>query len=333
MREWQVGRRTVSAARRRLGRLARRTGLRRAQPPGMSPAAFGGATAPAVGRQPKRRDLARLHDVLACPVCHAHPLRGDGASLSCRSCGAVFRVIDGVPVLRDGDVKVMPLDHVSNQLSEEVVRWLSSLDGLSLNLGAGATDQVIPNCVELEYSIFRNTDVAADAHRLPFKDEVFEAVVTFNTFEHLRDPAVAAQELNRVLKPGGRLMLQTAFIQPLHEEPHHYYNVTEWGLRRWFGDFSIDRLFVPENMNVSLALAWLVTEVMYQVGGTLGERARQDLAAVTLGQVQDLWTHSAERTGSSLYELLMRLPPESQKRFSGGFQLEATKAGGGSGGG
>lgn len=271
--------------------------------------------------------------ILACPVCRARALDLEAGALSCRACHAEFRIIQGAPVMRDGDVKVMPVDHVSNRLSDEIVRWLSSLSGLSLNLGAGATDQVIPNCVELEYSVFRNTDVVGDAHRLPFADDVFEAIVSFNTFEHLHDPEQAAKELHRVLKPGGRLVLQTAFLQPLHEEPHHYYNTTEWGLRKWFDDFSIDRLFVPENMNVSLALSWLVTEVLHQVGGTLGEDARRKLGSLTLDQVQDLWVRREERSGMSLYELLMQLPPESQKRFSGGFQLEATKAVAGPGGG
>lgn len=306
-----------------------RSWLRRMRPSPAGQAITAPTAAPEVTgvRRPKQRDLAHLLDILACPNCRDRALRWDGDVLSCGSCRAQFRVLDGVPVMREGDVRVMPVDHVSNSLNDQIVRWLSSLEGLSLNLGAGATDQVIPNCVELEYSVFRNTDVAGDAHRLPFADDVFEAIISFNTFEHLRDPALAAKELHRVLKPGGRLLLQTAFIQPLHEEPNHYYNTTEWGLRRWFGDFSIDRLFVPENMNVSLALSWIVTEVLHQAGETLGAEARQKLASLTLDQVQDLWVHREERTGQPLYELLMRLPEESQKRFSGGFQLEATKSG------
>ena len=85
-----------------------------------------------------------------------------------------------------------------------------------------------------------------DAHHLPFLDATFDAVVTFNTFEHLYDPPRAAAEIHRVLKPGGRLILQTAFLQPLHEPPHHYYNTTEFGLRRWFSDFEITRMHVSD---------------------------------------------------------------------------------------
>lgn len=219
----------------------------------------------------------------------------------------------------------MPADHVSNALHEHVAAWLEGMDGPTLNLGAGATDRVIPNCVQLEYSVFRTTDVVGDAHSLPFPDGLFEAAVTFNTFEHLRDPALAARELLRVLKPGGRLMLQTAYLQPLHEEPHHYYNVTEWGLRQWFDGFQIDRLFVPENMNPSLALAWLSTEILHHTGSTLGWDVSEMLARVTLGEWRALWSDREARETSALWQTMMKLPQETQKRFSGGFQLEATK--------
>ena len=42
-------------------------------------------------------------------------------------------------VPEDRDVVTMPVDHVSNQIDGEVLDWLDSLPGYSLNLGAGAT--------------------------------------------------------------------------------------------------------------------------------------------------------------------------------------------------
>ena len=116
----------------------------------------------------------------------------------------------------------------------EIHDWMTWFDGWILNIGAGGTRVKLENVVEMEYSVFRHTDVAANAHHLPFADASFDAVVSFNTFEHLYDPDRATAEIFRVLKPGGRLLVHTAFLQPTHEPPHHYYNVTEYGLRRWF---------------------------------------------------------------------------------------------------
>jgi SAM-dependent methyltransferase len=166
--------------------------------------------------------------------------------------------------------------------------------------------------------------VAADAHQLPFADGVFEAVVSFNTFEHLYNPSRAARELYRVLKPGGRLLIQTACVQPLHEEPHHYYNTTELGLRRWFSDFAIQRCTVPENADPALALAWLATEVLHCVGLALGGEDSNELAGTTLEQWRELWTNRTACQGR-IWEIMQLLPAEAQKRFSAGFQLKATK--------
>jgi SAM-dependent methyltransferase len=282
---------------------------------------------PAVGaiRQSKPRHPGRLQDILACPHCGAQSFTPGDSSMSCSACGKEYRVVDGVPVLRGGDVTVMPVDHSSNPMSEEVLAWLATLDGYSLNLGAGATDYQIQSCVEVEYSIFRNTDVVADAHHLPFADGVFEAVVTFNTFEHLYDPPRAARELHRVLKPGGRLLLLTASLQPLHEEPHHYYNTTEAGLLRWFSDFEARSCRVPQDLGSALSLAWLSEEIIHYVGLTLGGDPSQEVAATTLEQWRELWVHRANPEGP-IWEIMRRLSPEVQKRFSGGFELRATKA-------
>jgi ubiquinone/menaquinone biosynthesis C-methylase UbiE len=53
----------------------------------------------------------------------------------------------------------------------------------------------------------RVTHVAADLTRLPYADGCFDAVVCGWVLEHLPDPRPGLQELARVLRPGGRLLL------------------------------------------------------------------------------------------------------------------------------
>lgn len=46
-----------------------------------------------------------------------------------------------------------------------------------------------------------------DAEKLPFPDNSFDAVISFETFEHLPDPGRALAEMARVVRPGGRVLI------------------------------------------------------------------------------------------------------------------------------
>ena len=286
------------------------------------------AAKPPVTGPLRQRQPDRFIEILACPRCRARVAGCLAGRLICQGCGCTYDIVDGVPVLLPErcEVIVKPLEHRSNPVPDGMIRWLESVGGYSLNLGAGATEFVLDRCVELEHAIFRNTDVVGDAHRLPFADGVFEAVLCLNTFEHLRDPRGAAAELLRVMRPGGRLVLKTAFLQPVHEEPHHFYDATEYGLLAWFENFRIERCFVPADMSPALALGWFATELLHYAGIHEGPAAGDRLAASTLAEWRLMWLDATARRGE-LWDAVQSLPPEIQGRMSAGFQLEAVKPG------
>lgn len=60
--------------------------------------------------------------------------------------------------------------------------------------------------------------VTANVYRLPFRDEVFQRVVSSHVLEHLREPGHYFSEIGRVLAPGGELWLATP--NRLHSSPH-----------------------------------------------------------------------------------------------------------------
>ena len=102
-----------------------------------------------------------------------------------------------------------------------------------LDFGAGiqSDDRLYPHVVNLDAVHFRNVDVVNSCRALPFRDGRFCAVVSQAVFEHLADPFFAAAEVLRVLKPGGLVLIDTAFMQPFHGDPDHYFNMTLPGLR------------------------------------------------------------------------------------------------------
>jgi SAM-dependent methyltransferase len=269
-------------------------------------------------------DLAPL---LACPVCWRELIATAGL-LRCANCGAEFPIMDGIPVflLDAAEVVTVPSVHTSNAIGPQFEEILARGDERVLHLGAGSTATKYPGCIELEHKIFRHTDVVGDAHALPFRDSSFDRVFAFNVFEHLRDPARAAREILRVLKPGGALALHTAFLQPLHEAPRHFFNATEFGVREWFRDFEIEQCAVSGNFSPGFTLGFLAASLLETLRESdASAEAQSQLAHSRLEQWARFWTRKSEPPPG--FDALLTLPQEFQKRLAAGFELLARKPG------
>eukprot|EP00746_Dinoflagellata_sp_MGD_P081024 gnl/MRDRNA2_/MRDRNA2_32272_c0_seq1.p1 gnl/MRDRNA2_/MRDRNA2_32272_c0~~gnl/MRDRNA2_/MRDRNA2_32272_c0_seq1.p1 ORF type:complete len:294 (+),score=42.56 gnl/MRDRNA2_/MRDRNA2_32272_c0_seq1:217-1098(+) len=74
-----------------------------------------------------------------------------------------------------------------------------------------------------------------DVHSMPhFGSGSFDWVMLDQVLEHLRNPWMAAMEIRRVLRPGGRVLLSTVGAYPIHGVQHHggdYFRYTPAGLR------------------------------------------------------------------------------------------------------
>ena len=265
---------------------------------------------------------ARLNEILACPECHT-ALALSTRRYTCRGCGASYAVQENVPVFLSQPVDTA-LEHASNSIGEPFNTLLREGKDFILHIGAGGSPMRYPNCVEFEHKIFRHTDVVGDAHQLPFRDGVFDRVFALNVFEHLREPRLAAAEILRVLKPGGEVAIHTAFLQALHEEPHHYYNATEFGVREWFAGFEIEALRVTGNFGPGVMLAFLSANIIgaARMAG-ISQKEEMQLSGTTIGEWAEFWAGKlGEPPG---FQALQAMPQEVQKRIAGGFELIARK--------
>lgn len=77
---------------------------------------------------------------------------------------------------------------------------------------------------------YQGLDALADLCALPFASGTFDAALNIVTLEHLRQPGRALQEMARVLKPGGVLLLVAPLEWEVHQAPHDYYRYTRHGL-------------------------------------------------------------------------------------------------------
>jgi SAM-dependent methyltransferase len=217
-----------------------------------------------------------------------------------------------------------PDSHVSNALCGRAVELIERAVGPVLNLSAGGSSRWYPHVVEAEASIFRNTDLVADAHALPFQDECFELVLAMNAFEHYANPAAVAAEIYRVLRPGGRIFLHTAFLQPLHEPPFHFYNCTKYGLARWFQEFRTLELSVSENFSPGFTTSWLLSEVETLLRESASPQLAEAFSQSRIADNIQYWRDPSARRGA-IWRALAALPQEAQERVAAGFQFLGQK--------
>jgi ubiquinone/menaquinone biosynthesis C-methylase UbiE len=66
---------------------------------------------------------------------------------------------------------------------------------------------------------------------LPFEDSIFDVVTSFETLEHIHRRDRFLEELHRVLKPGGQLILSTPnaiYTQPVDGKPSNPFHIFEY---------------------------------------------------------------------------------------------------------
>jgi SAM-dependent methyltransferase len=139
-------------------------------------------------------------------------------------------------------MRIFPTSH--RLLLERILRAeIPKAQGKVLVLGTGYDPygHLIPDgCdvtrtdIEDDYDI----DMVADAHDLPFDDDSFDTIIAIEVFEHLQYPHKAAEEVRRVLKPGGKAMVSTPFLFRVHGDPYDFTRFTKRGLQTHFEKFS-----------------------------------------------------------------------------------------------
>ncbi len=70
-----------------------------------------------------------------------------------------------------------------------------------------------------------------DIQSIPYKDNTFDYVLADQVLEHVKKPWIAAEEVRRVLKPGGITVLTSCLLHKIHGLPTDYWRFTPDGLK------------------------------------------------------------------------------------------------------
>lgn len=69
-----------------------------------------------------------------------------------------------------------------------------------------------------------------DIHELPYENNSFDYVLADQVLEHVRKPWVGVEEIRKVLKPGGLVVLTSVFMYYKHAVPEDYWRFSPEGL-------------------------------------------------------------------------------------------------------
>lgn len=76
---------------------------------------------------------------------------------------------------------------------------------------------------ELKWDTSR-ANIVCDIIDMPLEDNSVDVVLCTEVFEHLKDPVLAVQEIARILKSGGELILTAPFCSLTHMAPYYFAN-------------------------------------------------------------------------------------------------------------
>jgi demethylmenaquinone methyltransferase/2-methoxy-6-polyprenyl-1,4-benzoquinol methylase len=181
----------------------------------------------------------------------------------------------------------MPFDHFdliapvfrrAGYSSLETMRLLAGLPakGRLLDVGGGTgrvadglrgdVDEVV--IVDSSLGMLKQTNrsalapVRGGSEALPFADNSFERVIMVDALHHVIDQAASAREMLRVLKPGGRIVIQEPDIQSFGVKMIAAAEKLLLMRSHFLEAVSIARLFLPASAKIQLenSNAWVVVE-------------------------------------------------------------------------
>jgi SAM-dependent methyltransferase len=268
--------------------------------------------------------IMELLPILRCPRTHGGLHFAQGKLVS--DAGEEYPIINGKPVLVRSlqPHHLMPPEaaHISQNQERYVVEERSCVStGRCLHLGSGNVPCSDPRVVSFDVLPCENVDIVGEAEELPFVDDAFDFVDSGAVFEHLRDPLRAIKEVKRVTAPGGRYLIDTAFLQSYHGFPAHYFNLTPLAAESFLvDDFILEDSHVPGSATPVQALLDLSDRFL----GALSKNARLEVERLPLRDLLDSLRNNAPFRD----RLLQEFSEYSNRALAASFVIAARKPAG-----
>lgn len=137
---------------------------------------------------------------------------------------------------------VNPFYFARMNLNKAMTELAPFLNGRLLDVGCGSKpyQPLFHNHVEAYVGLDIDSESAQargvadhfyDGRSFPFADALFDSLLCNQVLEHVFHPDDFIQEMNRVLKPKGRLLLTVPFVWDEHEQPYDFARYSSFGIR------------------------------------------------------------------------------------------------------
>ena len=153
----------------------------------------------------------------------------------------------------------------------EISKHVKNIGGVIIDLGGGKSpsyerfwDIKPEKFIRVDINEKTEPDVIADLNKtLPFSDNFADAVLLFNVIYILENPTEILREINRILKPGGKIFFTSPFIFNEAKEPSDYWRFTSGALDKLLKESGFEKhLIQPVGERFSAAV-YLISPFLF----------------------------------------------------------------------
>lgn len=103
-----------------------------------------------------------------------------------------------------------------------------------------------------------------DGKTLPFNDNEYDSIIFSQVFEHVFNPDGFLQEVNRVLKKEGKILLTVPFVWDEHEQPYDYARYSSFGLKSILIKNGFEIISLSKSINDIRVITQLINAYIYK---------------------------------------------------------------------
>ncbi len=111
-------------------------------------------------------------------------------------------------------------------------------------------------------------DVYYDGKIIPFENEYFDSVFSSEVFEHVFDIDPSLDEITRVLKKGGKILISLPFAWNEHEIPNDFGRYTSFGIKYLLQKHGFEIIRLTKTGHFASVVAQLIPLYIYELINT-----------------------------------------------------------------